>query len=694
MWLFSSCGVDACSAAPPSLLSILLAPAVILSCIPLLSVFTTAFILAHTKLFPLVSRARPAETQGQYFLPSHAPPALHAAHAAHTSRIERSKLCCCMSLGGGQGNQSERLVFALAVALGAELGTVLLTDVSGYLDPRARIVAMGLTVKVLLVILIAVVPGMALYGLLSGFGPWRRAVSISGKRRKWWPWMVYFFFLICWICLFWTVGVVLPSAPETQSAKGHDQWTIDALAQQAVARVGILGIALLALLSGFASVTTPWYSFHCSPAYRAKPPSETDLARRQAGLDAATEMRVSKQHKLRSLHRKKESTAAATAQERKSTSSIHSSTSDSIGAISRGTATSSSEIFVPGQIPAPGKSSVVGKLWSSVRTAVTGDLDANEIRILQLEIQGLEDMETRLASSLSALQERKKEGERRKTPLGRWVLRPTELGFAAYCVYRIFITTVFVSIRAFWSSDPTSLSNTNSIWSSSSLSNVEAETHERLSRVDPITRFLAVATIKLGLADPGSIDVSAWARTISFLLSGVILVGSASSVVQTSRLFLRLVTPKRWCGPSGGLLNTVRRNLALAVAQVVGMYGIGAAVMLRGRVSQEGSGGNIINLGDKEDLAEWEIAQTTVALGDVFATWGQPGTGRFVQNWFDGWFLCAAGMSIVGVWVVQWWANQHGDGGEDGLGSLGDNSLHEDEWWEEKGGVELGWKRS
>ncbi|KAJ2905764.1 putative g protein-coupled receptor [Zalerion maritima] len=693
MWPFSSScdnhDASSCSATPPSILPTLLEPSVFLSCAPLLAIFSTAFILSHARLFPRISRARRPGGQyaswgsgnsstgggNDYFLPSHAPPALHAAHAAHASRMERQgdgslcgRVCGILGLGG-----PEKTVFAVTVALAAELGTVILADVSGVLDPRARGIVLGWTVKGLLGLLVLVIPAMQLHGVLNGVGVWRRAVSGMGRKgkKRLWPWVFLMTLWGGWIFVFWSVGAVLPSSSDKKGSRVAmmTRWDLDTVTQMAVARIGVLGIASLALLSGFASVTTPWYTFGCSPAYRAQPPSETDIARRQVGLDAATEMRVSKQHRLRSLQRKQRLAANPP---RSSTSSVSSTAGDTTTGLGTQQRSSTSDLQAAasgsttgaGNQPTP--STVATKFWSSIKNAVTaglGDPDAHEIRMLQLEIQGLEDMEARLASGLASLVERKKEGERRKTKLGRWVLRPTELGFAVYCVYRVLMTVILVSVRVVWSSTPASSTGGGSIWGTAS----EAENEdEALASVDPVTRFLAVVTVKLGLVNRENIDVAAWARMIAFLLSGVILVGSANSVVQTSRLMGRWL-PKKW-----GVMNAARRNLALGVGQVGGMYVIGAAVMLRGRV-----GGRIVG---REGLAGYYADG-----GDVFGALGEE-TRTFVDRWFEGWFLYAALATVAGVWIMGYL----GRGDDMGIGGgVGD----EDEW-EEKGGVELGWKRS
>ena len=72
------------------------------------------------------------------------------------------------------------------------------------------------------------------------------------------------------------------------------------LAKASLERIGILGISLMALLSGFASISAPWQTFFVQrPHVR-----ESDLARKEAGLTATNDMLAAKQSRHRALERK------------------------------------------------------------------------------------------------------------------------------------------------------------------------------------------------------------------------------------------------------------------------------------------------------------------------------------------------------------------------------------------------------
>jgi hypothetical protein len=158
------------------------------------------------------------------------------------------------------------------------------------------------------------------------------------------------------------------------------------------------------------------------------------------------------------------------------------------------------------------------------------------------------------------------------------------------------------------------------------------------SSSDPINRFLGLLAKHW---DP-KLDQLAWARTISFLLSGVILAGSANSVLQTFRLF------SKW---APGLLHQAQANLALLVGQVAATYVISAALLLRSSLPRE----------------------VGRSVGDALESALEPG---FVDRWFEGWFLLASAGTAAGIWVGR---KVSGGDWED---------------WDEFAGEEMGQKRS
>jgi hypothetical protein len=244
---------------------------------------------------------------------------------------------------------------------------------------------------------------------------------------------------------------------------------------------------------------------------------------------------------------------------------------------------------------------------SRVVGTVRGNPDTQERTTLQLEIQGLETMRHTLQNSMSVLQNRRQSQLRSNTAIGR-VVNLFSYVFAIYCAYRISATTVS-TLRRF-SSPNASFSNS-----------------------DPINNFLALLAKHW---DP-TIDRVAWSRTISFLLSGVMLLLSFNSVLQTFFLFARVVP---------GLLNHTKTNFALIISQIAATYVISSALLLRSNLPPE----------------------MKSKIGDAL---GAPLEPAFTEKWFEGWFLLASAATAAGLWIGRRLkGNEWDDDGEGGDGDV------------------------
>lgn len=502
-----TCGADACDPAPPS--------ASPLSLSPFLAIFILATTLAHTRLLPLLASLSPLEADDAV-LPTHAPPALRAAHADHAKRSPRQRAAA--------------LTFSVTVGLAALLGVLIVCEVAEVLDPRARAAALGVAVPGLAVCLVLAVPWLVTMSAVVGAG--RSFARDRYGRIPRLTWALQLLLFTLWLLLFYSIG------PSSQTATAAD--AENGIMRAALDRIGIAGISLMALLSGFASVSAPWQSFG-SPPSRA-PVSEADIARKQAGLDAANEMLLTKRHRLQILERKAET---------------------------------------EGREPPVGLVGKLGSLWGA-----SGD--EAEVRALRLEVSGLETMQASLSAGLGTLLSRRAEKARAATLTGRMLAVP-RMCFSVYCVYRVLATLLTTLRRVLLTSVPGS------------------------PPPDPVTRFLSLLTAHY---DP-TLDEAALARQISFLLSGVILLLSLSSLNQTVRLLSR-------AAPS--LLRLARANLPLLLSHTLATYVFSSALLLRSNLPSGVRG----------------------AVGDALRTALEPG---FVEAWFQGWFLVGCAATGVGIFV-------------------------------------------
>ena len=250
-----------------------------------------------------------------------------------------------------------------------------------------------------------------------------------------------------------------------------------------------------------------------------------------------------------------------------------------------------------------------GGIMTRMIGSIKGNSDTNEQRSLEMEISGLETMSASLASSLATLKTRHATQQRSQNSLGR-LLNILNFGFALYCLYRIAATSVS-SLRRWWQPNTT------------------------FATSDPINNVLALLTTHY---DP-TLDREAWSRQISFVLSGVMLLLSFNAVLQTFRLFTRFFPT---------VAARAQSALPLVISQVVGAYVISSALLLRSNLPSEVS------------------SVISEALG-------APLEGRFVEAWFESWFLIAVLTTSVGILISR---------------KMGSSADWED--WEESQDMEMG----
>lgn len=510
------------------------------SSLPFVTSFLGVSFAVLYKLFPLVSNLQHSKDEQEHYLPNSAPIQLRQRHAEQGAKSFRRRLVA--------------LTFSATISLAAVLAELILCEISNSLNPAARSLALGAVVPTLLFFLVVLIPFLELQSIVSGSG-WSFERNAKGRLPKT-SWALQTFLFGGWLAVFWLVGKGVPgvAAPTGKS-----------LTEECLDRVGIVGISLMALLSGFAAVSAPWQTFGAKP----RPVTEARIARKQAGLDATSEMLAAKRSRLRALQRKMR---------------------DSV-----------SEGFMT-------------KVISSFR----GNAETHELEALELEIAGLNSMKLSLSSSLSVLQNRLASSQQASSPVGKLLLTPASYAFALYCIYRI-LSTVFTSIRRTLYPPLYPAAYTS-------------------STTDPINRVLSLLAKHV---DP-SLDQLAWSRQISFLLSGIILLASFNSVLQTFHMITKLL-------PS--LLYQAQANLALIIAQISATYVISSALLLRSNLPSE----------------------MKSVVSDALGSPLEPG---LVERWFDSWFLLASAGTAVGIYVGR----KVGGGGD----------------WDEfdDGDIEMGQKRS
>lgn len=516
---------------PPSTIAV--------SSLPFILTFVIVATVVSQKVLPLLS-APGFEKSQEYALPNWDKNAVKSSGTRLWEKITPKRVAA--------------VTCAISLALSSVLVELILCEISNTLNPAARGLALRTTLSSLLFLIVIIIPALEIHSVVSS---WMKSPSDGSSPRKYWfrvRYLVKAVILTAWLVAFWYMPQtpILPDLHRTAGDLPEDRGFVEACLE----RIGIVGISLMASLSGFAAVSSIWQTF----GVKHRVVRETDISRKEAGVKATRDMLATKQSRLRALQRKQADT-------------------------------------VP-----------TGNVLTRAFRTVAGKDGGTELRSLEMEIAGLETMSAILESSLSTLQARHAGQRRAHTFFGR-LTNASSFGFALYCLYRIAATSIS-SLRRWW--QPTSTFATS----------------------DPINNVLAVLTAHYD----SSLDRAAWARQISFALSGVMLLLSFNAVLQTFRLFSRFAP---------GLVHHAQNSLPLIISQIAGTYVISSVLLLRSNLPAEVS------------------SVITEALGS-------PLDGRFVEGWFESWFLVAVGLTATGILVSR---------------NVGSNDWDE---WDDEGDLEMG----
>jgi hypothetical protein len=368
---------DDCSA-PGHHKSLASASTIAFSSIPFVVTFLTVTLITLHKLFPIVSSLQQSKEDGEHYLPSDAPPSLRQKQAEHDAKSLRRRI-----VAG---------TFSTTIALATVLVELILCELSNTLNPTARALALKATVPTLLFCLVVLIPFLELQSIVSGAG-WSFKRN-NGKFPRT-AWLLQLCGSLVWLGTFWWLGKGIPGTyihtMASQPGKGLNEACLE--------RVGIIGISLMALLSGFAAVSSPWQTFGA----KSRPVTEADVARKQAGLDATNDMLAAKRSRLRALQRK-------------------------------------------------AKDNPPENFMTKVIGSIRGSPDAQELKGLEVEIAGLSSMALSLSTSLTVLQSRLAYSQRASSAIGKLFLTPSSYAFAIYCIYRIFAATLTTIRRMGYSS--------------------------------------------------------------------------------------------------------------------------------------------------------------------------------------------------------------------------------------------------
>ncbi|XP_065901592.1 Golgi pH regulator-like [Dysidea avara] len=286
-------------------------------------------------------------------------------------------------------NVMVQLVFSVTFSLSCTLFELIIFEIVGIMDSSLRYFHWQLNLYMILVLLIFFVPLYTSHQLVM-------TIRLFHKRR-WLSlaiWLLFMYF-------FWRLGDPFPML-----SPRHGIFSIE----QAISRVGVVGVTVMAVLSGFGAVNAP-YTYM---AYFMRNVKDTDIQTLERRLMQTMDMIISK--KKRVLFTEKQSLKY----------------SGSTLGVNR-------------------TSSGMGRVWGMFSGIVS--TGSETVTLLQQEISALEELSRQLFLEVVDLYGVKERIAYSKTLKGRYYDFVGHF-FSVYCVYKIFICTINIIFDRVGKVDP------------------------------------------------------------------------------------------------------------------------------------------------------------------------------------------------------------------------------------------------
>lgn len=296
--------------------------------------------------------------------------------------------------------------FSLTFALSCSMFELIIFEIVGFFEPASRLFHWKLTLYVTLSMLVVFLPMYIAYYILSNirFVPQKRVIKLFLTIISW---MVFIFF-------FWKLGDPFPMFNPR-----HGIFTIE----QCIGRVGVIGVTLMAILSGFGAVN---YPYSCM-SYFVRHVSDNDIQLIEKRLMQTMGMIATKKRRI----------AIAVEQNKRSRGSLSSGGGRiwglfrSVTGVSRGQrSTQPADYSTPLGLP-------------------------EDVKSLQIECVALEELSRQLYLESVDLHNTQEHARFSRTFMGRYF---NVLGhfFSLYCSWKIFICTVNIVFNRVGKLDPVS----------------------------------------------------------------------------------------------------------------------------------------------------------------------------------------------------------------------------------------------
>ncbi|XP_063995723.1 Golgi pH regulator isoform X1 [Diachasmimorpha longicaudata] len=277
-----------------------------------------------------------------------------------------------------------QLIFSSTFALSCTMFELIIFEIAGILDSSSRYFHWNVGLYMILFMVIVLIPFYIAYFIISNIG------FVRKKLVRPLTFLIYLFYLY----LFWKIGDPFPILSPKKGLLSIEQ---------GVSRIGVIGVTVMALLSGFGAVNYPYSSM----AYFMRPVSYADLQAIERRLLQTMDMIVAKKKR--------------------------------IALAKKGDVVSHSDNR--------------SRLWGMLSPLTSSKGHQENIRQLQSEVSSLEELSRQLFLETHDIQNARERLEWAATWQGKYF---NFLGyfFSIYCTWKIFISTINIVFDRVGKKDP------------------------------------------------------------------------------------------------------------------------------------------------------------------------------------------------------------------------------------------------
>uniref|UniRef100_A0A182N342 Homeobox domain-containing protein n=1 Tax=Anopheles dirus TaxID=7168 RepID=A0A182N342_9DIPT len=274
-----------------------------------------------------------------------------------------------------------QLIFSLTLALSLTMFELIIFEIIGFLDSSSRYFHWRLGLTLLLIMVIAVIPYLIAYSCISN-------VRIVPAK---WVQPLTTLICLCYLYGFWRIGDPFPLLSVSRGI-----FTIE----QAVSRIGVVGVTVMAILSGFGAVNYPYTSM----SYFIRPVSQSDVVNLERRLLQTMDMVLVKKKRI-ALDRRRN------------------------------------------------KPNQKQSIWGMISSVTQRPAGAENIGQLRLEISALEELSRQLFLEVHSMKNMQERERWAATLQGKYF---NVLGhfFSLYCLWKIFICTINIIFDRVGKKDP------------------------------------------------------------------------------------------------------------------------------------------------------------------------------------------------------------------------------------------------